>query len=292
MAVGILPVRKPNAKIRASCTLGGDGAFKTEAAEMTTGSQNGSTGSVISASSDRVSETSDEAAERRRKALRAILDERGLTLRQAADMAGIGSPSALGNFLNGVTASLNVATLEPLAKALNVSINKLVGQPEIPALAGREAYLCGAIATGRWRRDHLWPRNEWLTFIVPDQLRDYGASRFLRLDSTEMNLMYAPGTLLEVVDVAEFVDKLCIGYRVLVIRVNPEGFVENSIRQIEEADNNEVQLAARSNDPRFANRAIPFGWPIEPGRIETTPSGDRVEVRAVVVRSIRDEIRS
>jgi transcriptional regulator with XRE-family HTH domain len=266
-------------------------AKSLEIAAMKRGSKTGRrTATVIRASSDQVSETSEEAAERRRKALRAILDERGLTLKDAAHAAGIGSASALGNFLNGVTASLNVATLEPLARALNVSINRLVGQPEIKVISKKEAYICGAIATGRWRRDHLWPRDKWLTVVVPDQVANYRTSRFLRLESTEMNILYAPGTIFEVVDLSEFTDKLPTGCRVIVTRTNPEGFVENSIRQIERIDDNEVQLIARSNDPLFADRAIPFTWPIEPGCIEEAPNGDRVQVRAVVVLSIQEEI--
>ena len=245
---------------------------------------------IVSDCTSTVPETGEQAAERRRKALRSLLAEHGMTLKDAAVAARLGSPGAISNFLGGYTASLNLATLEPLARALKVSINRLVGEPEVPVITGRETYICGSIATGRWRRDHLWAVEDWIQISVPVLPDCTGIHRFLRLDSTEMNLIYAPGTILEVVDLADFPTHPRPGNRVIVLRTNPEGFVEISIREVELLDDDECQLVARSNDLRFADRALPISWPIEPGRVETTPGGDRVEVRYVVVRSIRDEI--
>ena len=72
----------------------------------------------------------DRRAEERRAAIRRALKERGLSRQKACELAGLKNANALGNFLTGRTRSLNLDTLEPLARVLNMTISELVG--EIP----------------------------------------------------------------------------------------------------------------------------------------------------------------
>ncbi len=75
-----------------------------------------------------------ERADRRRRALRAILALHGLSLNEAAKRFGIKS-AALGNFLHGRAASLSLETLEPIAQGLGTTLDELVGW-ELPQAEG------------------------------------------------------------------------------------------------------------------------------------------------------------
>lgn len=124
---------------------------------------------------------------------------------------------------------------------------------------------------------------------VPLQIKNYGQSYFLRLDTTEMDQVYSPGTILEVVDLKNFTRDLRHGNRVIVTRTTPEGFVETGCREIVQ-DGETSQIVTRSSDARFRERMMPIPWPIIPERQIETPNGNVIEIRGVVVRSLRDEI--
>lgn len=233
-----------------------------------------------------VKETVESAATRRRLALTTVMADRQLTIVQLTKLAGIQSPSTIANFLAGESNSLNLSTLEPVARVLGVSINRLIGEP----MPTREVVICGAVATNRWRRHYLWPRSAWTVTKTAIDVRDYGLSYFFHLETEEMNAVYQKGTLLELVNLENYKGKLDFGNRVIIVRTNTSGYVEISCRELV-ADGEAGCLAvARSTDSSFDGKSLPFSWPIEPGSSEVTPNGDRIEVRAVVVRVIFDEI--
>lgn len=230
-------------------------------------------------------------AARRRDALRSALTLRNLSVADAAKAAGLKSASALGNFLNGHTNSLNLTTLEPLARHLQMSLNQLVGEPEPPRINGKDAYIRGDIGTDHWTESYCWPPEKWIAMTIPsdEHLPDYGPSYFLRLNGREMDEVYRPGTILQVVEISDFTGSLQPGLRVIVMRTNVHGYIEVSCREIV-ADGTSCQIITRSTDPQLRDRVVPIRWPIQPTNIETAPNGDKFEIKAVVIRSMREEI--
>lgn len=77
---------------------------------------------------DEVKRGKDERAEARREAIRTFMAERGWSQKEWCDMAGLDNASALGNFLSGHARSLNLETLEPLARAAGVTVSQLIGE--------------------------------------------------------------------------------------------------------------------------------------------------------------------
>lgn len=246
----------------------------------------------------RESESDAAAAERRRRALLAVLQTRGMSLNDAAAAAGLGSSSSIGNFLNGRTMSLNVATYEPLARHLRMTIDELVGRPQRRrrrALNGNGseevvvAFVRGAIATGEWLQEPFWSEDRWLQMKAPIDLQDFGESYYLRLDTEEMNQVYAVGAMLECVDIPDYKGEVKPGNKVIIHRTSSRtGLVEVMCREV--MMDGDAMAVARSTKRRFRDERLKIAWPITPGNVETTDAGDMIEVKAVVVRIIRDEV--
>jgi transcriptional regulator with XRE-family HTH domain len=74
----------------------------------------------------------DEFAEELRAACRAVMAERGLSQKQWCELASIKNPSALGNFLNGLSRTLNFATLVQLAHAVDMTVSQLTREDPRP----------------------------------------------------------------------------------------------------------------------------------------------------------------
>lgn len=74
----------------------------------------------------------DERAEQMRVGIRTVLKLRDLTQKDACDLAGLQNASALGNFLSGRSHSLNVHTLQPIARALRLTTSQLIGEDPLP----------------------------------------------------------------------------------------------------------------------------------------------------------------
>ena len=72
----------------------------------------------------------DRRAGERRAAIRRAIKECNLTQQKACQLAGLKNANALSNFLNGRSRSLNLDTVEALARALKMTISELIG--EIP----------------------------------------------------------------------------------------------------------------------------------------------------------------
>lgn len=66
-------------------------------------------------------------AERLRTNIRCLVAARGLTLAEIARKGGLPSANAIHNFLGGRSFSLSLATLQALAKVLDVSVDDLIG---------------------------------------------------------------------------------------------------------------------------------------------------------------------
>jgi transcriptional regulator with XRE-family HTH domain len=221
-------------------------------------------------------------AERRREALRRALKD-AKSLASIARRAGIRSPETLGNFLRGVSDSLNVATLEPIARVLKCTVSELIGDPMFVARQVR-----GSVSSGKWQSAHC--PEAWREIVVPELQSDLGPSYFLQLDSNEMDEVWPQGTLLKVVDLADFRGTVRPGNRVIVAAAHPceEGMVQRACLEVRlpDADSGQCQLIWRSRDP--ARSAIGFAawpWPITPDHVEIV-NGIAFRVQAVVIGAL------
>jgi hypothetical protein len=126
---------------------------------------------------------------------------------------------------------------------------------------------------------------------VPKSSKYAGVSHLRKLETTEMNEIWAPGTLLWVVDLIDYDAALKPGNKVITVRENPEGFVEIGCREIMACHDSTVcHLIARSTDERFKDSVIPITWPIVPTNSTRAPNGDTIVVKAIVIGSISPEI--
>lgn len=72
-----------------------------------------------------------EEADQRRKALADFMERRNLKAAPWAKLAGLKSPNALYNFLNGHSDSLHYDTTKALADAAHVGVPELFGEPPL-----------------------------------------------------------------------------------------------------------------------------------------------------------------
>lgn len=230
---------------------------------------------------------------RRREALRSWMAENKLRTSELSKVPGMPSASAVSNFLNAYSDTLNAATYEALHKAFGVSINRLLGLDTTVDQLMMEinvGYIRGEIAADIWREQFFWPEERWIRMPIARNRVDYGESYFLQVASEEMNEVYKVGTVVELVSLGKFTGDLSPGNRVVLLRSNTDGLVEVSCRELVAYGDGVVKAITRSTNPQFQKRPLPLKWPIEPGAVVKTVSGDWIEVRAVVVRIILDEI--
>lgn len=241
-------------------------------------------------------EDQDAAAERRRLALTKTLAANNMNLNEAASVAGLNTASSIGNFLNRRTSSLNVATYEPLARHLGVTINELVGIPEPYPRDRRNMVevhwysikITGEASTDRRVSSPIWQESKWITMKMPDGLGKEDGSRYLVISSDEMNLIFKPGTVVEVIDLEFYDGQIKHGSKVIVHRKTSDGDYEVSCREVR-IDGKSCRIVARSNRRRWRYESTSVAWPIVAGQTQLTPEGHTIEIKAVVVRSIRDE---
>lgn len=221
----------------------------------------------------------EQDAERRRDALKKFLQQRSLTGVEAAAVCGI-SASTVSNFLNDRTQSLNLATLEPLAKAFGFPLTNLIGLPALPIRAYARY--------GEWRDTFCSPPKDGR---MRQGRRRYDANTYVVcLDSDEMGLVFPAGTELEVVDLENFDGKLKVGNKVIVVRNNAQHQIENSCREITDIGSHECTLRMRSPDPAVARDVLRLPWPLPTMPVEMDDGEPRAFVMAVVVRSLNNEL--
>lgn len=229
-------------------------------------------------------------AERRRRALRQFMAARGLEPAEWARRAGLTNANSIYNFLRGRAASLSQKTLEALASAEGVSVSELTGESLVTLRRGlTRLEVRGEVQAGAWKEAIELPPDERFvitlySFDLPSGVKTYG----LLVRGTSMDKIYPPGTVIEVVNLPDFWRELRNGDKVVVYRRNREGLIEATCKEFQKSDST-VWLWPRSNDPAYQQ---PFSFPWPP-RADSEPRDDgveSVEIRAVVVRSIRPEV--
>jgi transcriptional regulator with XRE-family HTH domain len=75
--------------------------------------------------------------EARRAAIKAVQQAAGLSVEEWCKRAGLKSSGAVGNFLRGLSRSLSLSTLEPLARAADVSVSQLIGEEPLSATTAK-----------------------------------------------------------------------------------------------------------------------------------------------------------
>ena len=212
---------------------------------------------------------SDETrAELRRKALRQVMAERGLSPADVARMIGLPTANAIYNFLNKRSKALSSDTYEKMAKFIpDTSMAQLTG------LASRAPDQKGAILrtvaqAGLWRDRFDLPHVEQCEVPLPiTQAQALAGGYAAKVLPPGAEMRWPHGALL-----------LVAGSWVVVECVH-EGRVEVTVRQIE-VDNGKGWLWLRTSNARFIG-AVPVSWPCD-GR-PWRHDGDRYQVMGLVM---------
>ena len=225
---------------------------------------------------------------RRRAALQRALDKNGLNVEQACKLAGLKGSGAVGNFMRGLSKSLNLAALEILAVTLRTTVSELIGEHSVDEL--KEGVACdwvGVISFGKWEPTIFLAEEEWKLVAMGGALRTQPQKpiRVMRLDSAEMDLVYPPErTELFFIDFDDYDGTLSFGRRVIVLRENVAGLFEKQVREIAATDNpNQCRLVTRSSQDRLNDLSWVCPWPIPKDFSFTEPSGEMVMILGVIV---------
>jgi SOS-response transcriptional repressor LexA len=230
-------------------------------------------------------------AERRRKALRRIMDEHGLKPASWAKKAGLRSANPIYNFLAGRSRSLSAETSEALATAIGVDVGSILANAELTPAHNevQTVYIRGHVSAGEWQEAVEWPRSDWRPMTLPKaNLHRSTRSYFLEVRGNSMDELYPPGSYLECVPMTDYEGPWKTGLKVICIRTDRTGLHEVTCKEfwIRE-DGAQAWLRPRSSDP--SHRPYQLPWP--PGDGESRADGiEEIRIAAVVVRSIRSEV--
>lgn len=221
----------------------------------------------------------DGDADRRRECLRAVMEEKGLNILQFAKRAGI-SPTSIYNFLRGSSSSLSSPVLEKLAKAHNVPIARLTGEPELTKLSTPEIRVIGIVEAGVWRESpELYIRDRTSIMVpVPETYRPHAFG--LEVGGASMNLIYPEGSFVICVPIEHVERELRTGDRVVVRRKNG-GTYEFTLKELAFDEDGHPWLWPRSSSPKHQQ-------PIEIPREQ--PEGDEeISILSLIIGSYRPE---
>ncbi len=163
-----------------------------------------------------MAEIDDKAAEKRRKQLRAFMDQAGLKARPWAIAAGLKSDGTIRNFLKGITRTLTQNTAERLARAAGVSVATIFPDshadsplPEVAAPGGPALSFLGdrrpTLSRDLPIRGHTKAGKEgffidqgetWGFAMRPETLRGVAEAYAVRVHDESMSPRYEPGTVL------------------------------------------------------------------------------------------------
>lgn len=227
-------------------------------------------------------------AERRRRALRAFMVAHGLKPAAWSRQAGLKTPNSIYNFLSGRADSLASKTLELLARASGVTVDQLIGSSVTNPNRGIVTIkVTGSAEAGLWGAADIPVANQRVfTMTASRQQSAVGKTYGLVVSGTSMNLLYPPGTILECLDLHDHEGELVNGNRVIVHRRNKERLLEVSCREFRLAGGL-AWLWPRSDDPEWQT---PLSLPWPPSTNGAGPQELEIVIKAVVIRSIREEI--
>lgn len=225
---------------------------------------------------------------------RGMIDSMSERLRDARKKAGYASASAAADAFgwqtsayihheNG-TRSFPVEAAKRYARAFRVNPGWLLALDKVeiaPAEASRERIVevTGSVAAGVWRETTEWPQSDRFEIVVGPSPFPRSRRFGLRVDGHSMDLIFAPGTLLDCLSIFDLGIEPANGDFVIVERQRPDGMRELTVKEFQREDDGRSWLLPRSSRPEFQS-------PIEVGLPDADHETDEcVQVIAFVIGS-------
>jgi hypothetical protein len=235
-------------------------------------------------------------AERRRIALRRLLDHHHMTPTGLARVIGTKTPNAIFNFLNGYSGSLSQRTLEKILAAFpDGSADDFIGRPtrnvsvvpegrgELPGY--RVVHVAAVAKAGAWRLTFDLPAAEQSTFLVPVTFGIDGPGIFaVRVEAPGAEQIYPPGAVLICGPAPADIATLTPGARVVVQTIR-DGLTEVTIREAVLHDG-KTWLWPWSTHP---DHQAPVLAPWHRSALERARTGEVVKIAAFVYASWQPE---
>ncbi|RVT96293.1 hypothetical protein EOD42_14375 [Rhodovarius crocodyli] len=228
----------------------------------------------------------EDRSDAKRKALRTFMAETDRTPTSWATEAGLPTPNAIYNFLNGHTRMLSLSTLDRLAKAANATVAEIMGEAPISSRQALVIPVTVQAASGQWRPRYEVPGRADENFAIPPPLE---IDEAVLVTDDHANGFYHPGTVVAIVGFGTpGVRPLANGDRVLVHRKNDSGKHEVTVRQIQVEDDGGVKLVFASHNKAHVGQIAMKQWPYDGGWWDS--EGMRVQIRGrVVMASILED---
>lgn len=186
----------------------------------------------------------------RRRQLRRFMVARGLKPKPWAEAAGI-HPNTLYHFLKGETQSLQQDTIEALATAAGVHPSIIFSEGAVPLASSTTSItVVGTAEADVWVESMEWPPEKRFTFSLPDQERFSNGVYGLMVRGESMNDEYPDGSIVFVVDIDDYKEKLVNGDHVVCQRRDSDGQIETTIKELVFDATGAAWLWPRSKDPR------------------------------------------
>lgn len=170
------------------------------------------------------------------------------------------------------------------ARAFRVNPGWLLALEKVqqaPAEASRERIVevTGSVAAGVWQETTEWPQSDRFEIVVGPSPFPRARRFGLRVDGTSMDLIFAPGTLLDCLSIFDLGIEPANGDLVIVERQRADGMRELTVKEYHCDDEGRCWLIPRSTKPEFQS-------PIEVGLRDTDHHNDEyVQVIAFVIGS-------
>lgn len=236
------------------------------------------------------SETTDQRADKRRRALRRFMAEKETNPAEWARAAGLSHANSLYNFLNGHSNSLSQETLEQLASVYpGTTISDLIGETRAATIVGNAnshtIVIRGRAMAGEFRTSFDIPLGEQEEISAPISSRDADAGAYgVVVRTPGIEQIYRDGTILVCIPFARYERPLESGKKVVMERIRGK-LVEVTVRELNVV-NGKAWLWPRSNDPEH-QAPIEMPWPYD-GKVWRL-GDDRFSISSVVIGSYTAE---
>lgn len=191
------------------------------------------------------------AADRRRKALKKFMIERGLRPADIANRCGWPSANSIYNFVNGISSSLSISSYQDIVKAIpGVTLEELTGErPKRDA----SPVLVKTECRGGYLRDQFsLPASQIreLPLPVTDSARQAGAFAAI-VKHPGAELIYPEKSILLVLPISKFDEDLSAGRRLVIERMVGDK-IEVTVREVQIDANGDCWLSQRSTEPKLS----------------------------------------
>lgn len=180
------------------------------------------------------------AADRRRRALRDLMARHALTPTELAKAAGMPSPNAIYNFLQGRTDSLSQTTIERIVAAIPgavvAELSGLIQSNPDSTTSGCLIAITMVAKAGSWRSSPRLPAEEWSAMTFPTGHGIPSPDLFaVRVRAPGADHIYPDGSTLVCRPITGGYDRLPDGTRIVTRRDRP-GRCETTVRELRRHD--------------------------------------------------------